>query len=111
MRRSLAGNKSFFLTLMNDVTGAQDEDDTQPGAPGVNTGFSFSAEQAMNVSVTIYVISCKSYNELADQWSTDGCTVLNASADWTTCSCTHMTLFGASSVAVSANVNFEPLTV
>lgn len=84
----LGDKREFYLTFVNE---------------GVTA--------SVDVTLLFYAISCKHFNESSGLWNETGCRLVNATSAWTTCRCSHLTTFGASSIPVQATMTFVPLSV
>jgi hypothetical protein len=68
----------------------------------------------VSLNVSIFAVQCKYYDNNLTYWMSDGCSVVNSSADWTVCSCPLVEsklMFGASNVQVEATFDFKPYPV
>ena len=56
-------------------------------------------------------IQCKYFDEAADAWQTDGCSVVNSTTDTTVCRCDRVAQFGASEMPTSTELSFHAVPV
>ena len=76
----------------------------------VNNDSVYSAD----VVLAIFGIQCKYFleeNNNGSYWSTDGCVVVNSTENWTTCKCSHLTMFGVSNIPLSVDYSIVFLQV
>lgn len=66
----------------------------------------------VNVSVAIHATTCQYYEDSTDVWSNTGCVpTINSTTSQSLCTCSHMTMFGATVLVSPAQIKFRDLPV